>query len=84
MGVNPVAHRAIGAWIVTVLIFGMALLPDEKAHAQSIGTADDQGLAEIVVTATRRETDLEKTPISVGHPPREQYCFEGIDQNHNN
>jgi iron complex outermembrane receptor protein len=35
------------------------------ACAQNAGATDSQGLEEIVVTATRRETDLEKTPISI-------------------
>ncbi|MDB6042685.1 MAG: TonB-dependent receptor [Gammaproteobacteria bacterium] len=36
-----------------------------QAHAQNASAPDGQGLEEIVVTAMRRETGLEKTPISI-------------------
>jgi iron complex outermembrane recepter protein len=61
-----VTHRVIGAWIIGVFVLsGAATLPADLACAQNAGAADSQGLEEIVVTATRRETDLEKTPISI-------------------
>ena len=59
-------HRGIGASIVGVFVLcGTAALSSNPACAQNVGAADAQGLEEIVVTATRRETDLEKTPISI-------------------
>jgi len=42
-----------------------ACVAEHPARAQNAGATDSQGLEEIVVTATRRETDLEKTPISI-------------------
>jgi len=47
------------------LACGVVALPCGQAHAQNASATDGQGLEEIVVTATRRETDLEKTPISI-------------------
>jgi iron complex outermembrane receptor protein len=47
------------------LLCGAATFPSNPVRAQNAGAADGQGLEEIVVTATRRETDLEKTPISI-------------------
>src|ERR1700694_4280331 len=44
---------------------GVVALLCGQAHAQNAGATDGQGLEEIVVTATRRETGLEKTPISI-------------------
>jgi len=61
-----VTHQGIGTCIVGVfLLCGAAAFPSNPARAQNAGAADGQGLEEIVVTATRRETDLEKTPISI-------------------
>jgi iron complex outermembrane receptor protein len=58
--------REIGACIVGVFVlFGAATFPSNPACAQIASTTDNQGLEEIVVTATRRETDLERTPISI-------------------
>src|SRR5579863_714760 len=65
-GVNAVTHREICAWIIGVTVLSAAaMFPINPAGAQNAVTADGQGLEEIVVTATRRETDLEKTPISI-------------------
>jgi len=65
-GVNTVTHRGIGATIVGAFVLcGAAALSSNPACAQNAGATDGQGLEEIVVTATRRETDLEKTPISI-------------------
>src|SRR6202051_399102 len=65
-GVNAVTHRGIGAGILgAFLLCGGLALPNNPARAQNAGATDSQGLEEIVVTATRRETDLEKTPISI-------------------
>ncbi|MEA3137867.1 MAG: iron complex outerrane recepter protein [Gammaproteobacteria bacterium] len=47
------------------LACGAATLQSIPACAQNAGALEGQGLEEIVVTATRRETDLEKTPISI-------------------
>ena len=59
-------HRRIGACIIGVFVlWGAATLPSNPACAQNASATDSQGLEEIVVTATRRETDLEKTPISI-------------------
>ena len=59
-------HRGIGAGIIGAFaLCGAAAFPSNPACAQSAGSTADQGLEEIVVTATRRETDLEKTPISI-------------------
>jgi iron complex outermembrane receptor protein len=61
-----VTNRGIGACIIgTFALCGAATLPSCPAYAQNAGATDGQGLDEIVVTATRRETDLEKTPISI-------------------
>jgi iron complex outermembrane recepter protein len=61
-----VTHRGIGACTIGLFILcGAATLPSHFAYAQNAGATDGQGLEEIVVTATRRETDLEKTPISI-------------------
>lgn len=43
----------------------VAASPAMAGDAQDVAAADDQGLAEIVVTAERRETKLQKTPISI-------------------
>src|ERR1700676_3324983 len=65
-GVNAMTHRGMGASIIGVFILcGAAMLPSNPVCAQNAGATDGQGLEEIVVTATRRETDLEKTPISI-------------------
>src|SRR5258705_1406522 len=65
-GVNAVTHRGIGARIIGVCVLcGAVAFPNSPACAQNVGATDGQGLEEIVVTATRRETDLEKTPISI-------------------
>jgi iron complex outermembrane receptor protein len=47
------------------VLCGAVTFPSNPACAQNAGATDGQGLEEIVVTATRRETDLEKTPISI-------------------
>jgi iron complex outermembrane receptor protein len=61
-----VTHRGIGACIIGAFaLCGAVTLPTNPACAQNAGATDGQGLEEIVVTATRRETDLEKTPISI-------------------
>src|ERR1700722_16015340 len=66
VGVNAVTHRAIFAWIIRVTVLSAAAtFLSSPAGAQNAVAADGQGLEEIVVTATRRETDLEKTPISI-------------------
>ena len=53
-------HKKIllGSSAAAVLAAGFAFTP---AHAQS----DEAGLSEIVVTATRRETNLQDTPVAV-------------------
>ncbi len=59
-------HRGIGACIVGAFaLCGAVAFPINSARAQNTSAADGQGLEEIVVTATRRETNLEKTPISI-------------------
>jgi len=61
-----VTHRGIGACIVGAFaLCGAVAFPINSARAQNTSAADGQGLEEIVVTATRRETNLEKTPISI-------------------
>jgi iron complex outermembrane recepter protein len=57
-------HILLRSW-GALLACGAASLPGGPACAQSAGASEGQGLEEIVVTATRRETDLEKTPISI-------------------
>src|SRR5260370_955653 len=65
-GVNTVTHRGIGACIFGVFVLcGAATLPSNRACAQNAAATYGQGVEDIVVTATRRETDLEKTPISI-------------------
>jgi iron complex outermembrane receptor protein len=64
-GVHAVTYRSIRAWTIGMTILSAAgALPGNPACAQT-AVAEGQGLEEIVVTATRRETDLEKTPISI-------------------
>ncbi|MDB6091861.1 MAG: TonB-dependent receptor [Gammaproteobacteria bacterium] len=59
-------HRGIGAGSIGAFVLcGAATLTSDPACAQNAGATEGQGLEEIVVTATRRETDLEKTPISI-------------------
>jgi outer membrane receptor protein involved in Fe transport len=48
-----------------VLVASATLLSCLPAAAQTTAAAPDDGLAEIVVTAERRETRLQKTPISI-------------------
>jgi iron complex outermembrane receptor protein len=43
----------------------ISITPSWSAWAQTATTASSPGLEEIVVTATRRETNLEQTPISI-------------------
>jgi iron complex outermembrane recepter protein len=50
---------------VTFLLYGAATLHGGLVCAQNAAAPGDQGLEEITVTATRRETGLEKTPISI-------------------
>ncbi len=57
-------HILLRSW-GALLACGAAALPGTPACAQSAGAAEGAGLEEIVVTATRRETDLEKTAISI-------------------
>ena len=42
-----------------------AFAADEAAAAEAAGEAPTDGLTDIVVTATKRETNLQKTPISI-------------------
>jgi iron complex outermembrane recepter protein len=59
-------HRRIGGrFLGTLVLCGGTALVSSPVRAQNAGVSGDQGLEEIVVTATRRETDLEKTPISI-------------------
>ena len=59
-------HRRIGTCIIGVFVLcGAGTFSINPACAQNASATDDQGLEPIVVTATRRETDLEKTPISI-------------------
>ncbi|WP_313537817.1 TonB-dependent receptor [Sphingomonas sp.] len=48
-----------------VLAAAPAMAQAQTADAPAAGTEQPEGLADIVVTATRRETNLQKTPISI-------------------
>lgn len=63
------------ASLIAIAIFGLAAAtaaPAQAANAAAEGasapespTPDDAGLSDIVVTATKRETNLQKTPIAI-------------------
>jgi iron complex outermembrane receptor protein len=58
----------IGGALVVVAMPGIAAAasPDAApADAAAVADADSSGLTDIVVTATKRETNLQKTPISI-------------------
>ncbi|MEO6688694.1 MAG: TonB-dependent receptor plug domain-containing protein, partial [Dokdonella sp.] len=57
--------RALYSAIVAVLASGSAIAAEDPAGAPDPGVADVQTLGEIQVTATKRETPLQKTPIAV-------------------
>jgi Outer membrane receptor proteins, mostly Fe transport len=50
---------------VAALAIAQAAAPAFAADAEAAADASDSGLTEIVVTATKRETNLQKTPISI-------------------
>ena len=49
-----------------VLLAGTSSMLDSLAHAQAVASAEDSGgLAEIVVTAQKRNSTVQETPISI-------------------
>ena len=57
--------RALYSAIVAVLASGSAIAADDAPAAPDADAAGTQTLGEIQVTATKRETPLQKTPIAV-------------------
>jgi len=53
------------SWMLSVSLLGLSIA--QGAIAQSAGAAPEaeQGIADIVVTATRRATNLQDTPIAI-------------------
>jgi len=47
------------------LALGAAAMPAYAQEQQAEQASDDSGIGEIIVTATRRETSLQKTPVAV-------------------
>ena len=49
----------------TVSVAALALALAMPAYAAEVAATDDSGLGDIIVTATKRETNLQKTPIAI-------------------
>lgn len=63
---TPLARRALAVLPLLALVqAGTALAEDASAPAPAAATGESSGLTDIVVTATKRETNLQKTPISI-------------------
>jgi len=53
------------AWVAITTTSAQAAAADAPAPAADAAAADSDGLGEVVVTATKRETNLQKTPIAI-------------------
>ena len=74
-------RRAIRAWALSSIAFVGALGLSEPVMAQAApAAADDAGVADIVVTAQRREESLQKVPLSIVAIGRESLDNQNVTQ----
>jgi iron complex outermembrane receptor protein len=71
-----------GALLVTLGLIALLSAPTraQDAGEQAAGAQADTGLAEIVVTALRRDTTLSKTPAAISAVTGAQLTTEGVTQ----
>ncbi|MEY2927917.1 MAG: hypothetical protein RL367_2394, partial [Pseudomonadota bacterium] len=73
--------KIIGYSVSTALLAGVSLFAmPQAACAQAAATGDDGGLAEIIVTANKREENLQQTPISISAISGAQAELQGLTE----
>jgi len=73
------SYRRIPALLMLVGAVGAAAAADAQTTAATAGPASDAGLAEIIVTAEKRSSTIQDTPISISALSGEQLQQQGID-----